>query len=96
MLLVDGGGRHARFALVGDRLAGLAIARGWRAVVVEGLVRDADRLAGLPIGIWARGTTPLRGPRDGPGVRAVELVLGPVRVVPGGRLVADGDGVVVG
>jgi regulator of ribonuclease activity A len=95
ILVVAGGGRHARYALVGDRLAALAIAREWTGVVVDGLVRDADRLARLEIGIWARGTTPRRGPVDGPGEHGVEIRLAGRRIRPGARLAADGDGVVV-
>lgn len=95
VLVVDGGGRHARYALVGDRLAVLALDRGWGGVVVDGFVRDADRLAGLEIGVWARGTTPRRGPVEGPGERGVDVLLGGRWIRPGARLVADGDGVVV-
>ncbi|NUT50163.1 MAG: ribonuclease E activity regulator RraA [Saccharothrix sp.] len=95
VLVVDGGGGRARFALVGDRLARIALDHGWAGFVVDGLVRDTDTLAGMPIGVWARGTWPRRGPVDGPGEVGVALTLGEAVVRSGDRIVCDGDGVVV-
>ena len=81
--------------VAGETVAALAIERGWAAVVVDGLVRDSDELAGMPIGVWARGTTPRRGRPEGPGVHGIDLPVGGSWVRPGARLAADGDGIVV-
>jgi regulator of ribonuclease activity A len=76
-------------------MAQTAIDNGWQGIVVDGLVRDASTLAGMPLGVWARGTCPRRGPATGTGEAGGELRLGAVAVRPGDRLVADADGVVV-
>ncbi|HTF48286.1 MAG TPA: ribonuclease E activity regulator RraA [Pseudonocardia sp.] len=95
ILVVDGGGHRARFALVGDRLATIASAHGWQGLVIDGMVRDTVHLAALDVGVWARGPTPRRGPTSGPGEVGVEIELGGIVVAPGAFLAADADGVVV-
>lgn len=96
ILLVDGGGMNCRDALVGDRLAGTALANGWQAIVVSGLVRDIDRLRELALGLWALGATPARGgEEEGYGTSGGELFIRGEVVVPGMRLVGDADGLIV-
>lgn len=94
VLVVDGGG-SLESALVGDVLAGLALANGWSGLVINGAVRDVAALAGLDIGVLALGTNPRRGRRDGSGERDVPVVFGGVSFEPGCSLGADQDGVVV-
>jgi len=48
ILVVDAGG-SLRFALLGDRMAELAIRNGWIGAVIFGAVRDSGGLAGAPI-----------------------------------------------
>lgn len=57
VLVVDGGG-SLRVALVGDQLAGMALANGWAAIVINGCVRDVAALAGIDIGIKALAACP--------------------------------------
>ncbi len=95
VLVVDGGGSLGT-ALVGDVLAGLAVANGWAGIVVHGAVRDTVALADLDLGVLALGTNPRRGGRDGTGVRDAPVSFGGVRWVPGARLYADEDGLLVG
>lgn len=95
VLLVDGGGSLTH-ALVGDVLGGLAVANGWRAVVVAGAVRDVVALAALPLGVLALGTVPRRGAREGAGERDAVVVVGGATCRPGDHLFADEDGVLVG
>lgn len=80
---------------MGDRLAELAVAHGWQGLIIDGLVRDVDRLCDVDLGVWARGTSPRRGPTTGSGERGIELHLGGLVVTPGARVVADADGVVL-
>jgi regulator of ribonuclease activity A len=94
VLVVDGGGA-ADAALVGDQLAGLAVANGWAGIVVHGVVRDAAVLRGLDLGVMALGTFPRRGAREGAGERDVSLRFGGASFAPGDRVVVDEDGVVV-
>jgi regulator of ribonuclease activity A len=94
-VLVIDGGASMRCALVGGRLAALAMKNGWAGIVVDGCVRDAAELAAAAIGIRALGLHPLRSAKRGEGRRAVAVRLQGVTVRPGDWIVADADGVVV-
>src|SRR5580765_2021707 len=58
VLVVDGGAIPV--ALVGDKLAAIAIESGWSGIVVNGYVRDTEALQNLPLGVMALGTFPRR------------------------------------
>lgn len=92
VLVVDGGG-SLDTALVGDILAGVALANGWSGVVLNGAVRDVVALATLGVGVLALGRSPRRGLRDGAGERDVAVSFGGVTFRPGARLYADADGI---
>lgn len=94
ILVVDSGGAMS-FAMVGDRLAALAVENGWAGVVVNGCVRDAVELARMDLGVWALGTCPRKTIKRDQGARDVEVRFGGVRFIPGHHLYADEDGVLV-
>jgi 4-hydroxy-4-methyl-2-oxoglutarate aldolase len=82
-------------AYLGDTVANDIANRGLAAVVVDGLVRDAEALADLPVAVFARGTSPVTRRGPGAGRSMVPVELGGVEVNPGDWIVADADGVVV-
>lgn len=82
-------------AYLGDLLAAEILNRGLVAVVVDGLIRDSDTLARLPISIFARGVTPAAHRGSDPGRSMVPIQVGGVEVNPGDWIVADSDGIVV-
>lgn len=94
VLVVDGGGSR-RFALVGDRIAQLAIDHGWAGIVVHGCVRDAAILKTMPLGILALGRSPRKTTKRDSGLTEVPVHFGGVSFEPGHWLAADEDGVVV-
>jgi regulator of ribonuclease activity A len=94
VLVVDGGGSY-RCALVGDNVAGLALANGWAGLVLNACVRDTVALAELPIGLLAIGTCPRPSGKTGEGEADVPVRFGGVEFAPGSTLHADDDGVVV-
>lgn len=94
VLVVDGGG-SLESALVGDLIAGSAVENGWAGVVVHGAVRDVVALGTLPLGLLALGTNPRKSAKDGVGERDVPVSFHGVEFVPGARLWADEDGVLV-
>ena len=94
VLVVDAAG-SLRVAVLGDRLAGLAIANGWAGVVINGAVRDSVALAGLDLGVKALGTCPRRSAKEGGGELDVAVTFGEVTFEPGSLLSADDDGIVV-
>ena len=94
VLVVDGDG-SLHCALVGDVIAGLAVANGWEGLVIHGAVRDVAALAALDIGIKALGSNPRKGSKQGTGQHNVPVSFGGAVFAPGAQLVSDEDGVVV-
>jgi len=94
VLVVDGGGSH-RVALLGDNLAGLALANGWTGLVINGCVRDVAALRELDLGIVALGSNPRPSDKGGDGESNVPVTFGGVTFRPGAYLVRDEDGIVV-
>lgn len=94
VLVIDAGGSLNR-AVFGDVMAGVASKNGWAGLVIHGAIRDGLEIDGMDIGVKALGTVPKRGERSGAGERDVPVRFGGVTFVPGRRLVADDDGVIV-
>lgn len=94
VLVVDGGG-SLRCALVGDQLAQLAIANGWRGAVVYGCVRDSRAIGAMDIGLYALATHPLKTVKRNTGEVDVPVSFGGVTFLPGEYLYADDDGIIV-
>jgi regulator of ribonuclease activity A len=94
VLVIDGGG-STRCALVGDQLAALASKNGWAGIVVNGCIRDAEAIAGIAIGVKARGTVPRKSNKNNTGEAGVVVQFANVAFTPGHFLYADRDGIVV-
>lgn len=94
VLVIDGAGLKWR-ALFGDVMARLAVRNGWAGVVVHGQIRDRAELDTMDIGVKALGTAPRRADIGGLGEADVMVAFGGVTFMPGQRLVADEDGVIV-
>ncbi|MER6583052.1 ribonuclease E activity regulator RraA [Nonomuraea sp. NPDC001023] len=94
VLVVDGGGSlHA--ALMGDMIAGAAVAAGWAGVVIHGAVRDVTALRELDLGVKALGSNPRKSGKTGAGERDVPVTFGGVTFSPGAELFSDDDGILV-
>jgi regulator of ribonuclease activity A len=94
VLVIDGAG-SLRAALVGDVIAGAALANGWAGLAVHGAVRDSAALSGLDLGIMALGTCPRRSAKNGVGAVDVPVTFSGVTFYPGDILHADDDGLVL-
>ncbi|GAA1701865.1 ribonuclease E activity regulator RraA [Microbacterium sediminicola] len=94
VLVVDGGG-SLESALVGDLIAGSAVENGWAGIIVNGVVRDTEALAGLSIGIKALGTNPRKSAKAGVGDVDVPVTIADVTFIPGRHVWADADGILV-
>ncbi len=94
VLVVDGGG-SMRCALLGDRMAVLALENGWAGVLVYGCVRDSAELSAIPLGVKALNTHPLRSVKKGVGEREVSVTFGGITFSAGQWLCADEDGIIV-
>jgi regulator of ribonuclease activity A len=93
VLVVDGGAKLV--ALVGDKLATLAIDNGWVGVVVNGYVRDTKELAGMSVGVMALGQFPRRSFETRNSELSIPLHFLGVTFTPGDWLCADEDDVIV-
>ncbi len=94
ILVVDAGG-GLRVAVLGERMARLGLANGWRGVIVHGAVRDVAALAGLDFAVLALGAVPRRAPAQAHAeTRHGALALGGVAIADGDWVALDADGVV--
>ena len=93
VLVVDAGGHVAGYW--GEVLAVAAQARGIRALIIDGGIRDsvAQQRRGFPL--WARGVSILGTVKVTPGTIGGSITCGGVLVRPGDYIAADDDGVVV-
>lgn len=94
VLVVDGGGSH-RFALLGDRLAAMALDNGWAGIVINGCLRDAHDIGQLEIGVMALGTCPIKPSLTDEGETNCRLLFGSVVFQPGDYIYVDDDGIMV-
>ena len=94
VLVIDGGG-SLRCAMLGDKLAQLAIDHNWKGVLINGCVRDSAAISTLPIGVKALSTNPTRPSPEGEGQLDVPVRFAGVTFHPRHFLYADADGVVL-
>ncbi|WP_017755411.1 ribonuclease E activity regulator RraA [Calidifontibacillus oryziterrae] len=94
VLVVNGGGSK-KCALLGDRLADIAVSRGLAGVIINGAIRDSGEIADMDIGVFALGTMPLKSKKEGKGHTNVSTTFGGLIWTPGHYVYADEDGVVV-
>lgn len=94
VVIVDADG-SVHCAMMGDKMAEIAVSNGWEGVIINGAVRDAALLAPLDIGIKALGTNPRKSHKHGAGQQDVPVAFGGAVFPPGATVVSDDDGVVV-
>ncbi len=93
-LVIDGGASLHR-ALIGEHLAAHAHKHHWDGIIVNGAVRDVDRLAALDIGVLALAHVPMGAVQRHDGTHAVPVAFAGVVFRPGEWLYADIDGIVI-
>jgi len=94
VLVVDGGGSN-NCALLGDRLAGIAVKRGLAGIIVYGCVRDTADLVHMDVGVLALGSNPLKSNKEGKGEADTAVSFGEVEWKPGNYVYVDEDGVII-
>lgn len=93
ILVVDAGGDLTN-AILGERMIAVAIDRKLGGIIVNGAIRDAEVLRGLPISIFAAGVTH-RGPyKNGPGEINYPVAIEGMVICAGDVIVGDEDGFV--
>jgi 4-hydroxy-4-methyl-2-oxoglutarate aldolase len=94
-VLVVAGSPASRRAVMGDLVATYLQNQGFRAVVLDGRVRDVAELRTLSLQVWCRGVSPIASSKQGGGRVGGSVACAGVTVAPGDLVVADDDGVVV-
>ncbi|MBM3290827.1 MAG: RraA family protein [Candidatus Hydrogenedentes bacterium] len=94
VLVVDGGG-SLDCALLGDRLAALAVTNRWCGVVVNGCIRDARAIGETHLTVFALHTHPMKSHKRGLGDRNVPVQFAGIEFAPGHYVYADEDGIIV-
>ncbi|WP_178862169.1 hypothetical protein [Thiomicrorhabdus cannonii] len=93
VLFIDSGQRYV--SVVDRKIADLAIRNNWRGLVVNGYVRNAQFLKGLPLAIWGLGTCPIRESSASETLQSCDLAFTGLTVMPGMHLYADDDGMII-
>jgi len=94
VIVVNAGG-NVNHALLGDNVCRGMKARGIKALVADGCVRDRGTIQEDDFPVWSRGVALVMGAIQGGGEVNVPIACGGVVVNPGDLVVADEDGIVV-
>lgn len=93
VVVVDGAGETS-YALAGGLMRLAALARGVAGLVVDGALRDVEEWADGELPVFARGSSPRKPGKDGPGEINVPIGCAGLLVSPGDLVLGDADGVV--
>eukprot|EP01134_Creolimax_fragrantissima_P000008 CFRG0008T1 len=94
VLVVDTKG-STRFAMLGDKLAELAVTNNWAGVLVHGCIRDSAIIKTMPLGVMAMNTCPRKTKKQQRGTTGITLEFAGVKFTPGDYVYADEDGVIL-
>jgi regulator of ribonuclease activity A len=83
------------YGVVGDKLSLFAEKNNYKAIIINGYVRDIEETKKFAIGLIALGTCPLRNFEKTKGEKDIELKFGGVTFNSGDFLYADKDGIVI-
>ena len=83
------------FGVVGDRLLAFAAQNNWKAIIVNGYVRDIKETKNINVGLYELGTCPVRNFEKTSSFRGVNLKFEGVEFSRWDYLYADEDGIIV-
>ncbi|MCL2616007.1 MAG: RraA family protein [Defluviitaleaceae bacterium] len=81
--------------VLGELMATAAFQAGVSGIVIDGAIRDVEKLVENNFPVFAKGAVPVVGDKDGPGEINLPISCGGVSVLPGYYIVGDDNGVVV-
>tara|TARA_B110000467_G_C18269237_1_gene451278 strand:- start:215 stop:700 length:486 start_codon:yes stop_codon:yes gene_type:complete len=94
VLVVDGKASNNR-ALLGDMIAESAVNNGWKAVVINGCIRDAGTISTLAIAVKALGTCPIKTEKLGIGEININITFAGLNFIPGWYIYGDANGLAI-
>lgn len=83
------------FGVVGDKLMAFAEKNKWKAIIVNGYVRDTIETKNIDVGLYALGTCPLRNFEKTKSDRGIDLEFEGVSFSKDDYVYADEDGLIV-
>jgi len=83
------------FGVVGDKLMAFAAKNNWKAIILNGYVRDTDETKNINVGLYAVGTCPLRNFDKTQSSRGEEIEFEGLTFNRGDYIYADNDGIVI-
>ena len=94
VLIVDGEASK-EVALIGDKVASIAKEYKWKAIVINGYIRDVEHLHNIDLGIYALGASPRKSKKENKGEISIDIVLQGVEIKPGYWAYIDQNGIII-
>jgi len=85
----------AYYAVVGENLMNFAYENGWKAIIINGYVRDLHATLKTDVALYALGTCPRKSFKNSNAQKDIELNFAGVTFKPNDHLYADIDGIIV-
>ena len=82
-------------AVVGENLMNLAYKNGWKAIIVNGYIRDIHATQKTEVGLFALGTYPKKSQKKAEAKPNIELTFAGVTLKPNMHLYTDLDGIII-
>jgi regulator of ribonuclease activity A len=94
-VLVIDGSASLRCALVGDKLAEIAIANNWEGIIVNGCIRDSSLINQMDIAIKALNTIPVKSIKRNIGEIDIPVNFSGISFIPKQFVYSDSDGILI-
>lgn len=86
---------EAPYGVVGDKLSTFAVNNNYKALIINGYVRDTEEVKKINVGLYALGSCALRNFEKTKAQKGIELNFGNVTFNENDYIYADEDGVIV-
>lgn len=84
-----------KFAVVGENLMNLALKNGWKAIIVNGYIRDIHATVQTDVGLFALGAYPRKSTKKAKSKADIELHFAGVTFKPDMYIYCDLDGIIL-
>lgn len=82
-------------AVVGENLMNLAYKNGWKAIIINGFVRDIEAVKDIKVGLFALGVCPKKSTKKSEAKRDITLKFANATLKPNDHMYIDLDGIII-
>jgi regulator of ribonuclease activity A len=82
-------------AVVGENLMNFAYQNGWKAIIINGYVRDIEATKQIDVALFALGTYPQKSRKKGESKKDITLEFAGVTFTPNSHVYCDEDGIIL-